>query len=53
MPTYIEINRNGGPVQEKVPERGGEDPGVNKGTIRGQQIIDHIIENLLVKPGNW
>ena len=41
------------PVQEKVPERGGEDPGVNKGTIRGQQIIDHIIENLLVKPGNW
>ena len=38
-------------MQEKVSDKAGEG-GTKKGTIRGQQIIDHIIENLIVKPTN-
>jgi len=39
--------------KETVPEKTVEgESRVNKGTIRGQQIIDHIIENLLVKPSD-
>lgn len=35
-----------------MPTKSNDGTLKDKGTIRGQQIIDHIIENLLVKPGS-